>query len=153
KDRRLGFNGSASLNTGYPQNHGLSTNLNYQSGNFNWFANAGFGYRTRPQDGCSFQRFANPDTSYMYQEESSTDNSNLRGNLRLGFDYYLTKKQTLTASTRLGLTHRNNNEDINYTDLHYSQGAFDGSVIDRTLRSSEQTDRGNHSSFSLRYEN
>ncbi len=153
KDRLLGFNGSASVNTGYPQNHGVSANLNYQVGNFNWFANTSFGYRKRPRSGNSFQRFADPDTSYMYRDETDEDESNIRGNLRLGADYYLTKKQTLTASTYLGLSHRNNDNDITYTDLAYSRGALDGNVLERELRANGETRRRNNYNFNLRYEN
>jgi outer membrane receptor protein involved in Fe transport len=153
KNRELGFNGSAAVNTGYPQNHGISTNLNYQKGNFNWFLNGGFNYHAYPQGGNSFQRFAGPDTTYMYRETTNQDRKSLDGNLRLGTDYYISKKQTFTVSTFMRLGKRSGNENINYIDLAYSPDAFKGNILDKKLRTNDDDSRRNNFNFNLRYKN
>ncbi len=156
KDRRLGFNGSAAVKTGYPQNYGLSTNLNYQVGNINWFANAGLGYRKNPRKGDSFQRFTGPDTTYMYGSNTNTDDKRFNSNLRLGMDYYISKKQTFTASTFLRFDRGNNSTDIHYTDLGYSPDATNSmgsDILGKSLRDNEEDRHSNDYNFNLRYEN
>jgi len=48
KGKAEGLNGSVSVNTGIPDNHGASLNLNYRSKNFNIFNTSGYNYRDIP---------------------------------------------------------------------------------------------------------
>ena len=76
-DVRLGFNGGVQFNTGYPQDHGIGTNLNYHKNNINWFMNFDMEYENSPREGRTFQSFSG-DTTFAYRErnESIADSVN-----------------------------------------------------------------------------
>jgi len=120
KDRQLGFNGSVAAGSGYPQNHDVSTSLNYRKTRINWFFSGSLDYESEPESGNSFQRFAGPDTTYMYRERTDATESEIDGNLRFGADYYLSDNEILTANAFVNLESQSNEEDITYTDLAYS---------------------------------
>src|SRR5699024_7695375 len=103
KDQRLGLNGSATVGTGYPEEYEGSVNLNYRRGNINWFMDLGVDYRSEPASGSSFQRFAGPDTSYMYREQTEATESEIDGDFRLGADIHLSENEVLTASSYISL--------------------------------------------------
>ncbi|MCA1802193.1 MAG: TonB-dependent receptor, partial [Rhodothermaceae bacterium] len=62
-NQQLGFHGSIQSNVGYPQDHGMGVNLNYNVNNINWFLNLDFEYEREPESGSTFQSFR-ADTSY-----------------------------------------------------------------------------------------
>ncbi len=49
KEERKGINGSATLNTGAPQNHSFGLSLNRRTEKFNLFSQLGIGYREMPR--------------------------------------------------------------------------------------------------------
>lgn len=153
KERERGLNGSASVGSGYPEEYEGSVNLNYRVGDVNWFMDAGTDYRSEPEAGSSFQRFAGPDTSYMYREATDARESEIDGDLRLGADFYLSENEVLTASTYLSVEEEKNSEDVRYTDFEYAPGALTGDIIRRISR--DNVEKGNERSldFNLDYEN
>lgn len=153
KERERGLNGSASVGTGYPEEYEGSVNLNYRVGNVNWFMDLGTDYRSEPEAGSSFQRFAGPDTSYMYREQTDAEESEIDGDFRFGADFYLTDTQTLTASTYLSAERENNTEDVRYTDYEYVQGAMSGDVIRQINRENVEEQNQRSFDFNLDYEN
>lgn len=153
KERRPGLNGSFSLGTGWPQEYEGSTNLNYRVGNVNLFLNGGLDYSSEPEGGSAFQRFSGPDTTYMYREQSDIQESEVDGDLRFGADFYLSESEVLTASAYVSAERQENNEDITYTDLRYSQGAFDGTVLEETFRENMEVQNEKDFDFNLDYEN
>jgi outer membrane receptor protein involved in Fe transport len=153
KDQRRGFNGSFQVGTGLPEEYEGSTNINYRIGDINWFFNGGLDYRSEPEGGSSFQRFSGPDTTYMYREQTDSQESELDGDLQFGADFYLTETQVLTASAYLSAEREENNEDITYTDLEYSPGAFNGDVLEETFRQNRQDGNERNLDINLDYEN
>lgn len=51
KEKTLGFNGSVTLNAGYPDQAGISTNVNLRTDNYNIFNTTGFRYYNAPGNG------------------------------------------------------------------------------------------------------
>lgn len=153
KDRRRGLNGSVSAETGWPQEYGVSTNLNYRIGKVNLFFNGGMDYESEPESGSSFQRFSGPDTSYMYSEATDAQESEIDGDLRFGADFYLSENEVLTASAYVSAERQENDEDITYTDMQYSQGAFDGNVLEEIYRENLEVEDEKDFDFNLDYEN
>lgn len=153
KDRDRGLNGSVSVGTGIPQDHEVSTSLNYRTGAVNWFLGGSLDYRSDPESGSSFQRFAGPDTSYMYREATDATESEVDGNLRFGADIYFGEEHTLTASTYINIEDERNREDITYTDMNYSEGSFHGDVIEQVLRENDEQGNERDLDFNLDYEN
>ncbi|MCJ8165518.1 TonB-dependent receptor [Pontibacter sp. E15-1] len=105
KERKPGFNGSASVTAGTYDNYNTSLNLNYRYSK--WSLNGGYDYRQRSRPGSSDSFTENyyldsltnriDSTSYRVQDgaRSSLDVSH---SFRLGADYYLTPRHTLSAS-------------------------------------------------------
>jgi hypothetical protein len=92
KENRQGINGSFSLNTGYPDNHGASANINFRRDKFNFFTSYGFSYRAGPGRGSSIQQFQTADTSFYYTQENERVRSDRSHNFRGGIDYYFDDK-------------------------------------------------------------
>jgi len=158
KQRDRGINGSISAGGGYPEQYEGSANLNYRVNNINWFIDLGVDYRSEPESGSSFQRYAgpdasNPDTTYMYREQTDATEAEIDGDLRLGADFYLSENEVLTASSYLSLENETNDEDIQYTDLDYNLGAFTGDVLQRIDRINDEEQNEQNFDFNLNYEN
>lgn len=147
KNRDRGVNGSVVASTGYPANHGLSANLNYRTNNINWFLNTGVDYRNRPGSGSIYQRYASPDTAYVYRQTRDMTRSQVSGNLRFGADITLPSSQTLTAYTSLGMDRGDNNTDLNYIDY-----AGDGSIFQEIARKDRENETEHDIEAGLSYE-
>lgn len=151
KEKKPGFNGSASVTAGTYDNYNGSLNLNYRYNK--WSLNGGYDFRQRTRPGSSDSFTENyyldsltnriDSTSYRLQEgdRSSLDLSN---NFRLGADYYLTPKHTLSASAlyRVGRDEDANNilyrfEDENRmlrsTSRRLTEETEDEQAMDLTL--------------------
>ncbi|MFH5830899.1 TonB-dependent receptor domain-containing protein [Halalkalibaculum sp. DA384] len=157
KDQRQGFNGSVGLGSGMPQDHEVSTNLNYRTENVNWFGGGGIDYRSDPEEGFSYQEFnlgqnATADTSYAYRENTDADESEIDGDLRLGADFFLTENQTLTIDGNLDLEDGWTDETVNYTDYNINGGSV-GDISRRIQRSDEQDEQEKEFEANLEYEN
>jgi outer membrane receptor protein involved in Fe transport len=156
KKQDRGLNGSVSAGGGYPEEYEGSVNLNYRTENINWFIDTGADYRSEPEEGSSFQRFAGPQDSTMYSEQTDASESEIDGDLRFGADFYLSDSEVLTASSYISLEEETNNEDVRYIDYQYLQGAQTGSnasVLDRTNRNSVEEENERNFDFNLDYEN
>ncbi|WP_445663978.1 TonB-dependent receptor domain-containing protein [Fodinibius sp. AD559] len=153
KDQRRGLNGNFQVGTGLPEEYEGSANINYRVGDINLFFNGGLDYSSEPEGGSSFQRFSGPDTTYMYREQTDSQESELDGDLQFGADFYLTETQVLTASAYISAEREENNEDITYTDLEYSPGAFTGDVLEETFRQNRQEGDEQNLDVNLDYEN
>ncbi len=153
KKRERGINGSANVEGGYPTEYGGSVNLNYRVDNINWFMDLGADYRSEPESGNSFQRFAGSDTTYMYREQTDAEEAEVDGDLRFGADFYLSENEVLTASSYISMERESNNEDTEYTDYKYVQGALDGDVENRIFRENNETQNERNFDFNLDYEN
>lgn len=108
KEKRPGFNGSATVNAGTYDNYNASVNLSYRY--YKWSLNGGydFRYRNRPGSGSTstiFYDTATVDnkmvrTISQYREQARERTSkDISNNFRFGADYYLTPKHTISAST------------------------------------------------------
>lgn len=153
KEKERGVNGNISAGGGLPREYEGSTSLNYRVNDINFFFNGGLDYRTEPEGGSSFQRFSGPDTTYMYRERTDAREIELDGDLQFGADFYLSESEVLTASAYISAEEEENNEDVTYTDLEYSPGAFTGNVLRESLRENRQVENERDFDFNLDYEN
>ncbi|GAB3826446.1 outer membrane beta-barrel family protein [Pontibacter rugosus] len=123
KEKKPGFNGAASVTAGTYDNYNSSLNLNYRYNK--WSLNGGYDFRQRTRPGFRNSNTTNyyyneagllDSTSYRLQEGDRTS-TDISHNLRLGADYYLTPRHTLSASAlyRFGKDEGTNN--INYRFL------------------------------------
>ncbi len=156
KEETLGFNGSVRLNAGYPDNAGISVNVNYRTDKFNIFNTSGFRYFDAPgnmlNDTEYFSRM-NEDgeivdpTFERVREERDVERLNRGYNTNLGMEYFLTERSSLTGSIfyRYG-----EDEDLTRNE---STRFNNGSLVQETLRREMEEENDNSWQFSLNYEN
>lgn len=96
KDENKGFNGSISLNTGWPHNHSIGGSVNYRTKKLNVFTQFGAGYRSLPEFSEGLNRDLISLTS-VQSEGVGYRNENFY-NITLGTDYYINEFNTLTLS-------------------------------------------------------
>ncbi|RAV30388.1 TonB-dependent receptor domain-containing protein [Sinomicrobium soli] len=115
KGRLEGFNGSVVVNTGIPDNHGVSANVNYKTGKFNFFTTTGYQYRDSPGNSLDKTEY-HADVDNKFLEE--TRDRNRRGNsfnTNFGIEYEIDDKNSIIGS----VFYRDQNGDNitkNYTD-------------------------------------
>jgi outer membrane receptor protein involved in Fe transport len=106
QDAKPGFNGNVALNLGTYDNHNASLGLNYRIGKFNFFGNYDYmqQYRRGNFDLDRRTTTKNPNTgieSSNFQDQDQTGRKLIQTNIpKIGFDYQLTDKQTLTFSAK-----------------------------------------------------
>lgn len=114
KGKNQGVNGVVIANTGIPDNHGISANLNYKTEKINLFTTTGYNYRNNPGRGLMDSRFKNPDgsTRNFIDERRENDRLGTGFNSNFGMDWYLNDKTTWTNSVSYSNTAGENNSKV-----------------------------------------
>lgn len=146
KNQQRGVNGTVTLNTGYPHNHGGSFSLNWRRPNVNLFTSYGINYRKGPGRGNSFQRFETEDTTFSYQQIVDRDRSDLSHNIRGGMDLFLKNNQTLTASAIVRTS-----ESLDYTDNEYRDFDETNTLQRTVIRNERQEEPELNTELALSY--
>ncbi|MDB9976930.1 TonB-dependent receptor [Flavobacteriaceae bacterium] len=138
RSKLTGFNGSLSLNSGYPKRYGVSANLNYRTKKLNFFNN--IGYNTRTSEGS----FINETEYYTNQAINNFLNENgVRGSernsnyLNTGIEYFISDKTSVVGSSVFrksdGFTNNTNNVNQNFNSISkFSERLEKESEIDDT---------------------
>lgn len=115
KNRKKGTHGGVELSTGYPDNHRVSVNLNHRRKWTNMFISYGAGYRNNPGNGYSINEFTD-DNSLIYERFREHSRGGWSHNMRLGSEFFLNDKNTLTLAGNARLSNGNNSSLIRYVD-------------------------------------
>ena len=109
KEEKKGINGSATINSGFPNNHSFGLSLNRRTEKFNLFTQLGAGYRTYPNRSESLNR--NLINGSSVESFGTGDKNENFYNLILGTDYHINKNNviTLSGSYALELESENSN--------------------------------------------
>jgi len=138
RSKLTGFNGSLSLNSGYPERYGVSANLNYRTKKLNFFNN--IGYNTRTSEGS----FVNETEYYTDQainnflnENGIRDSERNSNYLNTGIEYFITDKTSVVGSYVLrksdGFTNNTNSVNQNFNAISkFSERLEKESEIDDT---------------------
>jgi outer membrane receptor for ferrienterochelin and colicins len=145
KGKSNGFNGSIIANTGDPDNHGITSNLNFRSDNFNLFSNLGYNYRQNPGNSFTNSRYldANNNTTSFTNERRENERLRKGFNASFGMEYFITKTLTWTNSVNF----RRNVGD-NPTETYYDNYLANGSFSNSTLRFNKEDDEDNNVQYS-----
>lgn len=135
KERRDGVNGSFEVFGGHPANYGGSYNLNYRKKWVNLFSSVGVGYQKRPGWGSQYQTFDNGDTSYVFETNREHERGGLSGNARIGSDFFLNDKNTITVSGLYKYSDGNN-----FANLVYKDFDVDGNLTGETTRRDDESE-------------
>lgn len=128
KDRKKGLNGSFTLNTGYPNNHGASVNLNFRREKVNFFVNYSFRYRKSPGSGATLQQFSLPDSSFTSDQSTDFERGGLSNSIRTGVEFFLTDRTTLTTSFLYRVSDGQNDRMTTFRDFDGNQQLFEESI-------------------------
>ena len=147
KNDTKGLNGSISSNVGNPDNFGLGINMNYRKEKLNFFAGAGVWYINRPGEGNyrnQFFNLVNPDSTLFSNMDRTHERRALPINLKLGADYYINAKNTLTTSF-----YYRGNKDKNTSELIYKDayGSLDNIHLITKREEDEQGEEHNLNGF------
>ena len=155
KDRRKGLNGSFDVTGGLPLTYGAAANLNYRSGNFNWFTNYGVMYRSSiGSSSLSQEIYRNrdnelPDTTFLSEQDGDRDRGGINHNFRLGADYFFNDQTTLTFAGRLNFGNDDNLNATTYRDFFRTEGATDAVFLGSEIRTDNELEDEEEIEFSL----
>ena len=96
RSKLQGFNGAITTNAGYPASAGVSGNVNYRTGDFNFFNTTGYNYRETLGNSYTFTRYK-ANGNYLDEKQ---DWVNTRKGLtsNLGLEWYINDSASLTTS-------------------------------------------------------
>jgi outer membrane receptor protein involved in Fe transport len=105
RSKLQGFNGAITTNAGYPASAGVSGNVNYRTGDFNFFNTTGYNYREILGNSYTFTRYK-ANGNYLDEKQDWVNTSKgLTSNL--GLEWYINDSASLTTS----LVYSNNDSE------------------------------------------
>lgn len=114
KEESKGINGSATINTGIPNNHSVGLSLNRRSEKFNLFSQIGVGHRTFPEDQEGVNRDKNGLTDVNHNGHH--DKNETFYNLILGTDYHINDLNVLSLTGHFAYE-----IETEFSDVFYEQ--------------------------------
>ena len=117
KDRRMGFNGSVDLNTGFPWQYGVGLNTNYRFNKINFFANYAFNYRERIGTGEYYREFYREDGTYKTYQDTDRNRTGYSNTIRFGAEYFLSPNDVFTLSLMYRYSDEKNSANVQYSDF------------------------------------
>ncbi|MNJ98061.1 TonB-dependent Receptor Plug Domain protein [compost metagenome] len=145
KGKADGFNGSFVANTGNPDNHGISANLNFRSEHFNLFSNLGYNYRNSPGNSFTNTEYLNKDdsTKNFVNEKRVSKRKQSGLNASFGAEWFLDKTLTWTNS----VSFRKSNGD-NPTKTYFDNFDVDHNYLSTRYRYNLEDEEDNNVRFS-----
>ena len=145
KNRNQGVTGAFTANGGFPANYGGSFDLNYRKNKVNLFSSYGVNYRSRPGFGSSYQEFTG-DSVFSYRETNRRTRGGLSHNFRVGLDYALNDRNTLTGSLLYRRSDGRNTSRFGYQDYDRN-----GDLVQTLIRNERETEPENNIEAALSY--
>jgi outer membrane receptor protein involved in Fe transport len=103
KNKRIGLNGLATIGVGLPKIANGNLNLNVRQGKFNFFVSGGYnqsGGKARGE--AQRQNKVNGVVNDYFNQESVNDRIRRFGSLRIGADYFLDNRNTISVTQQIG---------------------------------------------------
>ncbi len=148
RSKLQGLNGAMTLNTSYPTQAGVSGNINYRTGNLNFFNTTGYSYRETPGNSYNNTEFFNGDNPSTFLNEERVFERERKGlNTNLGVEWYVNKTSSFTAS----MVYRNSDNASNTTNILDEIGS--NNSITRNIRLDPEIEDDKTIQYSLNYDN
>lgn len=128
-----GLNGALTLNAGIPTAAGISGNLNYRTGDVNFFTTSGYRYRKSPGNIYSATTFRS--NGYFIEEDKDFDRIRNGYNTNIGLEWYVNKTASITTSVLI----RESDNESNTTNKILQRYA-DGTEINSVRFDPEKED-------------
>lgn len=99
RSKLQGLNGAITLNSGFPKTAGVSGNINYRTGDFNFFNTTGYDYRESPGKSTTETEYFNgSDPSTFINEYRDFDRLRKGLSTNTGMEWYINETTSLTTS-------------------------------------------------------
>ncbi|PHN05908.1 outer membrane beta-barrel family protein [Flavilitoribacter nigricans] len=148
KERKEGLNGSFDLRAGAPANYGAGINLNYRKKKINFFTNYGFRYRRGPGISNQYQEFVQDGQTNIVEVLGDRNRGGYSNSVRMGADYFLNDRNTLTASFNYRNGRDNNESRIEYYDYLNS---YPDNLTGITVRTQDELEKEPNLEYALNY--
>lgn len=113
RSKLQGLNGAITTNLNYPKGYGISGNINYRTGDFNFFTTSGYNNREVPGQSNTFTEYFNGTSPNTFIEEDREFDRIRKGfNSNFGVEWYVNKTASVTAS----VVYRDSNNESNTTN-------------------------------------
>lgn len=153
RSKLQGLNGALTVNTGFPLQAGVSGNINYRTGDLNFFTTSGYNYREVPGNSLSETRFFNidgdtnidePDT--FLNEQRDFDRIRKGLNTNVGLEWYINDSSSLTTS----FLYRSSDNERNTTNL-ITEPDENGNLLSSNLRFDPEVEDDETKQYSINY--
>ncbi|WP_343530545.1 TonB-dependent receptor [Pedobacter sp.] len=145
KNKKLGFNGNVAVTAGNRDNYNGSTNLSFQNKNVNLYANYSYRYGNRPGNGYNNTFYQSGVRGGGHINQSNNSNELEKGhNVKLGVDYNLTEKSTVSLSGGFNIRNSDEIENISFSDYNAAN-----SPLNLSNRVNNRERKGNNYDLSL----
>jgi len=147
RSKLQGLNGAITTNAGYPYSAGVSGNVNYRTGDFNFFNTSSYSYRESPGKSLSETEYFNEIGPNTFLNENRKYDRNSRGlNTNFGVEWYITDSASLTTS----FLYRDNNQN---QDSKNTIREFDylGNLLNESFRFDPEKSKDKTTQYSVNY--
>ena len=157
RSKLQGLNGAITTNLGYPKSAGISGNLNFRTGDFNFFTTSGYRYREAPGNAFTSTRYFNevydedldmiidnPDT--FLDETREFDRLRKGFNSNIGVEWYVNKTSSIIASVLLRQSDNESNTTNNIFQID------ENGIESRSLRFDPELEDDKTSQYSINYD-
>ena len=158
RSKLQGLNGAITTTIGNPTSAGISGNINYRTGDFNFFNTSGYSYRESPGESSTKTHYYNeffdddlnmfidnPDT--FLNEEREFDRERKGLNTNFGVEWYVNKTASITTS----ILYRDSDNNRN-TSNHSTEVDEFGNFIRETFRFDPEEEKDKTIQYSFNYD-
>ena len=148
RNKLLGFNGTVNANVGNPTSTGLSTSLNYRTGDVNVFNSTGLSDRLRVGDSYSYAEYYNGDEPNSFIRDNRNwerDNQGLFSNT--GLEWYLNDNTSITTSFLINKSDGTSKNENTTLELDSSNN-----ILNETFRLESESGDNENKEFSLNFD-
>ncbi len=144
RSKLQGLNGAITINTGFPLTAGASGNLNYRTGDINFFTTLGYKYSEIPGSVFNYTHFLNK--SINLKEERDIDRTRKGYNTDFGIEWYINETSSITSS----IAYLSNDKKSNTTNT-ITEYNNDGLILSKNFRYDPEIEDNNTKQYSLNY--
>ena len=148
RNKLLGFNGTINANIGDPKSSGISTNLNYRTGDVNIFNSTGISDRLRIGDSYAYSEYYNGDDESSFIRDNrdwERESNNLFSNT--GLEWYIDDSTSITTSFLISNSDGSNLNENTTLELDSSQN-----IINETFRIENESSKDENYEYSLNFD-
>jgi len=148
RSKLQGLNGAITTNAGHPTSAGISGNINYRTGDFNFFNTSGYSYRESLGKSINETEYFNGiDASTFLNENRKYDRQSHGLNTNVGVEWYINDTASLTTSFLYRDSDENNNNTNTINELD-----SDGNLTDEYSRFDPEDEKDKNIQYSVNFD-